>query len=146
MLQRQIELIKNRELLTGTDYFEFQPRIYADQCWKDDSVFMDEEVFTLIEPIFKKNISDYDHYAFMVVCAKTWKSIISDLDETKMRLETITPKEIDKLLGMMFTTTKENFNSDFIENVNRTKLLINDLQEWLTAELLNHQNISILGM
>ena len=56
MLNREIKLVTDIEELSGTDYFEFLPREYSGVCWNPDSVFLDEEVFTLIEPIFEKNV------------------------------------------------------------------------------------------
>lgn len=34
----------------GTVFFELLPRPYEKECWNADSIYIDEEVFGLIEP------------------------------------------------------------------------------------------------
>src|SRR5204862_292237 len=50
--------------LEGTAYFEFLPGRYAGECWGRQSVFLTEQAFAHIEPIFQKHRPDFDHYAF----------------------------------------------------------------------------------
>lgn len=91
-IMEEIKLIKNKNELEGTCYFEFLPGKYNNQCWQDDSVYLDEETFCLIAHIFEKNLLEYDYYSFMEIEKDQWPLIINDLEilgNQKKELETM---------------------------------------------------------
>jgi hypothetical protein len=145
-MNRPIELIKDVAALTGTDYFEFLPGEYSGQCWNVGSIFLDEEVFTLIEPSITSNAPNFDHYAFTSISRVQWAAII---EQWKKVLETLdrTPSDgIDQVLGMMFTTTKQRYLENEVANREATKRLILDLSSWLRTTLRLHERVTVLGM
>ena len=146
MLNREIKLVTDIEELSGTDYFEFLPREYSGVCWNPDSVFLDEEVFTLIEPIFEKNVPSFDHYAFQLIEAQAIEGIIQDLRTLLTSLPALTPDTVEEVLSMMFVNSAENFRSDFEINKIRTIKMIESLVDWLQKVAKDTDRVTILGM
>ncbi|MBN1345699.1 MAG: hypothetical protein JXQ73_23605 [Phycisphaerae bacterium] len=146
MVHRSIELITDKAKLIGTGYFELMPGAYENECWKHGSVFLDEEVFALLEPAIQRHAQGYDHYAFTPVRKDAWKGIISELNGTKERLAEIPADAVDTVLGMMFATTKGRFIAEFEQNRAKTIEMIRDLIGWLEETLKTHDLITILGM
>jgi hypothetical protein len=54
-----IRLIQNLTELHGTCYFEILPGKYEGNCWNHNSVFLTEEVFGYLEPVFERNEPDF---------------------------------------------------------------------------------------
>jgi hypothetical protein len=46
-------------------YIELYPGPYREKCWCSDSVFLTEEAFAFVEPIFRRHTPNYDYYTFM---------------------------------------------------------------------------------
>ncbi len=146
-MQRETKLIYDKEELTGTDYFEFLPGKYHDQCWCDGSVFLDEETFTLLEPAFAMNIRHYDHYAFTEVSKDEWPGVLSALRELGDHLNIATQtNDLEGRLGMMFTTTESDFNQNFEINKNKLIDVADRLRVWIMEALAQNECVTILGM
>jgi hypothetical protein len=110
ILERSIKVITDKKELKGTDYFEIMPGKYKGTCWKDGSIFFDEEVFTLIEPAFERHVPKYDHYAFTDVSKDQWEKILSDLASIKDQLgKATTPSDLRGIIGELFVSTIDNF-------------------------------------
>lgn len=101
--------------MRGTCYFEFLPGKYKRECWQKNSVFLDEQIFELIEDIFKKRIKEYDHFSFVEINKEDWGKIMLDLkkmeiQDPKLKIvvadlidwlkETINKEEVISLLGL----------------------------------------------
>src|SRR5262245_28844859 len=98
-----IRLIEQKSELRGTCYIEFLPGKYAGRCWNDGSVFLDEEVFGLIEPKIIAQVPEFDHYAFIEIQGEVWNQIIRDLRDLSERLKSA--QSIDDLaaeIGFFF--------------------------------------------
>jgi hypothetical protein len=142
-----IELIKDLNKLEGTAYFEFFPGKYKNKCWNKESVFIDEESFGLIEPIFERCIEKYDHYAFVAVNRKKWERVIDELLSLQEKVRGL--KGVDDLqeyIGLFSTATRERFAESFEKNREDLDKLIEDLVAWLRRTLKNYEGISILGL
>jgi len=140
-----IRLITSKSQLRGTCYFEFAPGKYT-KSWGDNSVFLAEEVFALIEPAFER-VPDYDHYAFVNIPREEWQAILSDI--ANLRSKAAAAKSIDDLrdvLGFFFTTSEMTFAADFDANVLALQKLIDELTIWIKNTLRHHEFISVLGM
>ncbi len=61
----RIRLITDLSDLHHSLYIELYPGPNRDRCWCSDSVFMTEDAFAFVEPIFRYHIPEYDHYTFM---------------------------------------------------------------------------------
>ena len=142
-----IRLITDLTDLNGTCYFEFLPGIYSGKCWNEKSVFIDDHIIGLIEPVFYRNINNYDHYSFMSADKETWLKITNELCELQNILRNSSDlEEVISNLSIAFPTLtsalEENFNSTKSELV----VLINELVIWVTKTLKSNSKISILGM
>ena len=90
-------LIQSLSELHGTCYFEFLPGKY----WNQNSVFLTEEVFGYLEPVFKRHEPEFDHYAFIKIPKGMWILIISDFCRLIESLEQA--QDIQELEGKIGT-------------------------------------------
>lgn len=133
--------------LKGTAYFEFLPGPYREECWGPQSVFLDEEAFGFIEPIFRRLCPDYDHYAFMLIERPVWNAILGELDDLAGFLGG-SPDDaaLCSRMAFYFETTKESFFAAKERNVDAVREMILELTEWVRAQLETHEMISLLGL
>ncbi len=112
-----IRLIHNTAELSGTWYFEFLPGVYRDKCWNEESVFLAEDVFGLVESIIARHEPQFDHYAFVEIRRPVWVPILKELEQLAA---TPDHAEVAKLAA--------------------------DLAFWLHEKLVQHECVSVLGM
>lgn len=142
-----LRLIENKTELKGTCYFEFLPGPYKGHSWNDNSVFMDEETFTLIEPVFQRRLSDFDHFAFVGVSKSEWHGILIDLKELNRKLSNVRGVgEVEPGLGFLFKQTEATFDEDFSKNVANFAQMIDQFCTWINSRLVEFDMVSILGM
>lgn len=128
-MERPICLIKDINELTGSNYFEIFPGEYTGNCWNPNSVFFDEEVFTLIEKPFEDCIPKYDHYSFVQASKENIDQLIASLKSLSKTITKNNKQDINNSLCWMFTTTYE----EFIKNY---KVTINMLRKQISKENL----------
>ena len=75
----RIHLITQLSELHHTVYIELYPGPYRDKCWCSDSVFLTEEAFAFVEPIFRRHTPDYDYYSFMELPRIAGAQVIAEL-------------------------------------------------------------------
>jgi hypothetical protein len=144
---RPITLIREKSELRGTCYFELLPGKYGGKCWTDKSVYLAEEVFSLIEPIFARRVPMYDHYSFVGIRRPEWDRILADFDLFAKALgEAESTSDLNGYLGFLFTTSQEEFSQHFRTNADALADLLRNLIGWLTEQLRSHECISVLGM
>ena len=127
----------------GTVYFELLPRKYEDKCWNNDSVYIDEDVFFLIEKIFIDSIPNYDHYAFTEmgkdeVCRVIGRlnSLVEGLEGESFKLsELFVNGVLDYGVEAEWGTIKPNL-----------KVLCKELSSWLLHVLKSRKTLTILGI
>jgi hypothetical protein len=142
-----IRLIRNTAELRGTCYFEFLPGTYKGQCWNEESVFLAEEVFGLIEPIIARHEPRFDHYAFVAIRRDTWSRITTDLKGLAERCGIASSVgDLAGEVGFLFTTTEAEFARDVSANTRDLARMAGELTAWLRTELRNHECVTILGM
>lgn len=112
-----IRLIRSTSELHGTCYFEFLPGPYRDKCWNEGSVFLEEEVFGLVEPIIARHEPQFDHFAFVNIRRTTWERIIAELDQVSKSSDN---REVSAMMA--------------------------ELVAWLREQLTHEQCISVLGI
>lgn len=143
----QIQLIHNKAVLEGTAYFEFLPGQYTDRHWNDTSVFLDEEIFCLIERPFIDLLLDYDHYAFDDITAEQWQPILAGLKELCDYLrEAKIPEDIADQFCCVLDSTMDSFAEDFKGSKADLIRLIEEFTEWINDTLKEHGSIAVLGM
>lgn len=140
-------LLTHRSQLTETVYFEFLPGKFRGQTFTDDSVFLEDETFALLEPMVQKRIPDFDRSAFTAVSKETWTTIIADFESFKQKLAKATSlNEIKSDVRLLNRTTEETLSKDFPKNKAELIAMIDNLTAWLNTNLQSQEIISILGV
>jgi hypothetical protein len=143
----RICLIQSLNELHGTCYFEILPGRYLGNCWNHNSVFMTEEVFGYLEPIFERNQPDFDHYAFIEIKKEVWLLIISDFCSLMKALEQAQDiQELEGKVGFIFKGSMERFASNFRSNAADLIGVLSELSQWLENQLKSYNHISVLGI
>lgn len=138
--------IKTKSELQGTHYIELSLGRYRRKHWEDTSLFFDEDVFALIEPIIVANVRRYDHYEINEVNAETWQAVIVDLKKFGCYLAAAgCAEEIDSRVLWMYDS-RESFNHDFQRNKADLITMINELILWVERNIGKYGEIAILGM
>ena len=142
-----IRLIHDKAELQGTCYIELLPGKYNGQCWNDGSLFIEEEVFELIEPIFERHEPQFDHYSFVCIQEPAWERIIAGLERLAERAEKATDvSDLRGDVGFLFRSTEAEFVRDFRANAGALARLSRELAAWLRQQLRDHECVSVLGM
>lgn len=142
-----IEVIRDNTKLNGTCYIELLPGPYKKKCWNSNSVFLEDDVFGLLEPTFEKHFPTFDHFAFQEISRDVWIAIISDLQSLSSGIKSAgTVENISPSLGCLIKQTNEDFNSQSTEHSLSLSRAIDELIEWLNTTLIDYETISVLGM
>lgn len=133
--------------LEGTAYFEFLPGKYQNKCWNEASVFLDEEAFGYVEPIFERLVPDYDHYAFVEVQRPRWSPIRAELGRLLWLLNAApSDGDLSENIGFRFRDTQEKFFAGRPQTIEDVRVMIVDLDTWLERILRDHESVSLLGL
>ncbi|HLW65689.1 MAG TPA: hypothetical protein VKS79_10245 [Gemmataceae bacterium] len=110
-------------------------------------MFLDEEVFGLIEPVFERQVPGFAHYGFVTVSKTTCRKVISDLDELAQNLTSVRSiSEIPESIGFFYQNTEADFAANLAVNAKDLTNMIRELAAWLTEQLQKHECISVLGI
>ena len=142
-----IEIIRDKSKLDGTGYFELSLGKYRRVHWEDTSLFFDEEVFGLIEPIFERHVPGYDHYDMMDADSNAWKRINEDLLTLKETLDN--SNDINGILGhvgFVFSGSRDYFANHYDQCKSQLISLIEDLVNWSSDNIKQHGHIAVLGL
>jgi hypothetical protein len=146
-IMEEIRIITNKGELEGTCYMEVLPGPYREQCWNEGSLFFEEEVFSYLEPIIKRHVEAYDHYAFTEIKKEQWLAIVNDFD--KLELQLISSKSVSDLqnqVGFIFKRGDERFLSNFDVNKVALSRLVSEFSKWIRGKTNEHDSITILGL
>ncbi|WP_237067923.1 hypothetical protein [Microbulbifer guangxiensis] len=142
-----IEIIKDKSSLEGTCYIELSLGKYKGVHWEETSLFFDEEIFGLIEPIFERNVPGYDHYSMNDADFNAWESIISDLLQLKNTIEQSSDfNDISDQAGFIYSGTRDYFATHYQDCKMKLSVLIEELVNWASINIKQHGYISILGI
>lgn len=142
----EIRLIKNLSELQGTFYFEFLPGEFTGTAWNKDSAFIDESLFDWIEPAFSI-LPGFDHYSFATIHKIDWMKCIQHLKEMQDRIQIVTNiPELIAGLGLSHKPYPGILETDFDLAMDKFRIFIDDLIEWLQITLQTATHISILGI
>ncbi|MDX2244531.1 MAG: hypothetical protein NW224_27975 [Leptolyngbyaceae cyanobacterium bins.302] len=145
--KKHIRLIQNLNELHGTCYFEILPGKYEGSCWNQNSVFMTEEVFGYLEPVFERNESDFDHYAFIEIKREIWLLIIKDFRSLIEALEQAQDvRELEGKMGFIFKDSIDRFASDFRSNAVDLIGVLREFSQWLENQLEVYDYLTVLGI
>src|SRR3990172_2619700 len=143
-----IQVIRTRADLDGTAYFEFQPGRYSGDHWVDGSLYVQEEVFCLLEPTIRRHHPRFDHYDFATIGTHTWRAIIQDLVDLAQVARSASSLADLRRAGVGFhrAGVQVEFEQDFRHNAEALARMARDLTEWLRTTLERHEHVSVLGM
>ena len=147
-MNSEIEKIKllSKGEFTGTLYFEFAPGGFSANHWQETSVYLADEVFELIEPVFVKVIPNFAHYSFNEISRGDWELILMEFQALKETLvKASMPADIREkiwLYGKFETLFSEHFDDARCAVLK----LVTDLYAWLDVQLRTHEKVSVLGI
>lgn len=140
-------IISDKNKLSGTCYFELLPGPYEGKCWGDNSVFISEEIFGLIEPIFEKHIPNFDHFSFMQVERNIWIAIIRSLKKLAEDLENWADLKCrQEVLTLWDEQRRVSFEKELPDSVGNLLNLVQELVIWSEKTLKVYPLISVLGL
>jgi hypothetical protein len=141
----KIQLIQQLSELDGGDFLEIFPGPYKGRAWNEQSVYVEDEAFSLLTPIVLRHAPEFDNCGNTPISKESWIAIIKDLEALKRDLASA--NSVDALnLQFRNATISSDFGSGFEENKRKLTVLIDDLSGWLNRELEKQTIISILGI
>jgi hypothetical protein len=142
-----IRLIRDRSAAKGGEYFELLPGLYAGKCWNDGSLYIEEEVFGLIEPVFQRHAPMYDHYGFTEVRGASCGEIAAELGRMRSILEQAgCTKDLRGSVGFYCVGTEERFAANWRASAASLARMADELALWMTSAASEHGCISVLGI
>lgn len=127
----------------GTVYFELLPGKYEDKCWNKDSIYIDDDVFFLIEKLFIDSIPEYDHYAFTEIGKDEIQRVIDGLNGLSGALDSDS-FELSELFVNGIIDYEVEAEWDTIKP--KLRILCRELADWLTGVLKSGKTLTILGI
>ncbi|MBX9670719.1 MAG: hypothetical protein K2X93_24170 [Candidatus Obscuribacterales bacterium] len=141
----KIQLIEVLAELDGGEFLEIFPGPYKGRSWNEQSVYVEDRAFSLIEPIVKRHVPTFDHRANSAITRESWMLIINDL--TSMKEALANAQSLDGVVpNLRVDGIKTAFEADFQNNVARLTGMIEKLTVWLNRELESQPVISVLGI
>jgi hypothetical protein len=143
----EIRLIRARNELRDTLYFELLPGGYLGECWNEASAFVAEEAFTLLERLIRWHVPSFDHYAFAEVPREQWLPLLQNLTQFAAELEAAgTFDEVRNELEFMYDLSGTRFAAEFVRNARALARMIRELVEWVGEQLKTYDGVAILGI
>ena len=142
-LRDRIHLITQLSELHHTVYIELYPGPYRDKCWCSDSVFLTEEGFGFVEPIFRRHTPQYDYYSFMELPRIAGAQVIAELTGFVRAIRG------EKLVAPLTPSAAEAFErigQGASEEHKAVAGLADRLAGWLEREYAEAEVISVLGL
>ena len=139
----RIHLITQLSELHHTVYIELYPGPYRDKCWCSDSVFLTEEAFAFVEPIFRRHTPDYDYYSFMELPRLAGTQVIAELTGF---VRAIRGEALVAPLAPSAAEALERIGQGTSEEHAAVAGLADQLATWLEREYADAEVISVLGI
>jgi hypothetical protein len=145
---KPIKVIRSPAELEGTAYFEFLPGPYRGDHWVNGSVFVQEQVFCLIESALQRHHPGFDHYSSATIPESEWVLIIRELEELAQRTRASGSLADLREAGVGFHRhgVDAEFEQDLRQNSEALAELAEELAGWLRGTLADHEVVSVLGM
>ena len=136
-----------KNIKRGGPYFEFLPGEYKQTHWNDISIFVEEEVFELIEPVFRKHLRDsFNPFGPTRVSKLKSDDLINELKNFGTILRNSKSlAEIKEKVDFPIPTS-EMFELNVEQQKEDLASLIDELVEWLNSTFRSHELITILGI
>ncbi len=141
----RIELITCVEDLEGTWYYEFQPGEFRWEFWSSNSVYLDADVFSLLEPLFWERIPWFAPYGLTTISGSRIGHLAKGLGafaKTVGRAER--PDEIWDPSQACDVALKQI--DDWRSTRRQLGVALHELKRWILAVKARSEPISILGL
>lgn len=123
------------------------PGAYSNQCWNENSLFFEEEVFGYFENIISRHAPSYDHYAFTEIDKEAWDKIIKDFQSLESTLDQYqSVDDLRKDVGFLFIGSEARFAENFIYNKAALGRLLREVSIWISKESSQHRCVTVLGL
>lgn len=139
----RIHLITQLSELHHTVYIELYPGPYRDRCWCTDSVFLSEEAFRFVEPIFRRHTPQYDYYSFMELPRIAGAQVIAELTGV---VRAIRGESLVAPLAPSAAEAFEHIGQGSSEEHQAVAGLADRLATWMEQEYVDADVISVLGL
>ncbi len=139
----RIHLITQLSELHHSVYIEFHPGPYRGKCWCSDSVFLSEEAFNFVEPIFRRHTPEYDYYSFMELPRIAGAQVIAELTGV---VRAIRGEALVAPLTPSAAEAFERIGRGTSEEHQVVAKLADRLANWLEREYADAEVISVLGI
>ncbi len=141
-----MQIVYSNKFLIGTNYFELLPGKFEGKHWNDNSVYIHEMDFTLLEPAFHKAFDEFYHFGCHVIHRFDWKLIIDQLIQLK-ELINMDPIEHQKVYIIdYFKNSADNLITRYQKHKQEIILLIDELIIWINDTSKQNEYISIIGI
>ena len=142
-----IKIIHNKSELKGTAYIEFSLGKYQNEHWKEDSIFIYDDMLAM-RLAFVKYVKDFedkgDIWGIHEIPKSQWLDVIKEIERFNALLEssidyadfTSKTKDYDAY------NLKEDYSIASVKHVEMS----NDLIKWLNQNLLKHDYITFIGV
>lgn len=144
----KIKLIQKLVELDGGQFLEVFPGPFKGRSWNEQSVYIEDEAFALIESILSKHVPEFDRCRNTAISKETWTGgIIADLQELKNKLSSAKSlQDLPATMQFRDDGSREEFGADLQANSQKVITLIDELIVWLSSQLESQSVISILGI
>ena len=144
---KKIRLIKDLDSLNNSQYIEFATGDFNNKYWRESSVFVEDEIFLLIEQPFSEINSEITDNEISQITVQNWRTIYANLKKLKISLKNAnSASDIAFILTYVSEEIKKSFIENFNEARNETVKLIKDLSEWIKLNLEKYKTISIISV
>ncbi|WP_410769437.1 hypothetical protein [Fontibacillus sp. BL9] len=142
-----MKIIRDQEELEGTCYIEVLPGKYLGQCWNENSIFFDEEVFGYLEKSIEELFPGYDHYAFNEINRDTWLAILGKINAIVNLLDkNVTIELLKEHVYFIFGSSEDEFLQDYDNNIQRLREILIEFETWIKEQLKTKDYVSVLGI
>lgn len=139
----RIHLITQLAELHGTVYIELYPGPYREKCWCPDSIFLSEEAFGFVEPIFRRHTPQYDYYSFMVLPRLAGTQVVAELTGL---VRAIRGEPLIAPLTPSAAEAFERIGAGVSDEHAAVAGLAETLANWLEREYTGVEVVSVLGL
>ena len=126
------------------------PGPYRDDPMPDNAIHITEHAFWFLEPGIKKHCAQYSrpyaHYGVTEVSREEWSEVFREWEGLSVQLEAAKLTPHLEILRFIPKDARRIFVRDFDRNRVGLSRMIGLLNDWMRAELITEEQISILGI
>ena len=109
-------------------------------------MFLDEEAFEFIEPIFVRLCPEYDHYAFTEIGRPLWSDILKAVDVLSEALDGESFDETSLSCVGFSADERRRFLESSTTSLVELRQMLLELTSWIRLQLKEQNVVSVLGL